>query len=70
MYTYRQVSMRFFRASSSCPAGWFEFGFDEVVLTADIDLLRQAFSGHIALARGDGSELRTTAYGRSEGSTD
>ncbi len=48
-------------------AGWFEFGFDEVVLTADIDLLRQAFAGHLGAARGDGGDLRTSAYGRSEG---
>jgi 4-hydroxy-2-oxoheptanedioate aldolase len=45
-------------------AGWFDFGFDEVVLTADIDLLRQAFAAHVALARGSGSALATTAYGR------
>jgi 4-hydroxy-2-oxoheptanedioate aldolase len=47
-------------------AGWFEFGFDEVVLTADIDLLRQAFAAHLAAARGSGGELLTTAYGRSD----
>ena len=51
-------------------AGWFDFGFDEVVLTADIDLLRQAFAGHLALARGEESKLQTTAYGRSEDPAD
>jgi 4-hydroxy-2-oxoheptanedioate aldolase len=45
--------------------GWLEMGFDEVVLTADIDLLRQAFAGHLAAARDeDGGAAAATAYGR------
>lgn len=31
--------------------GWFEFGMDEVVLTADIELIRSAFQTHVELAR-------------------
>ena len=44
---------------------WFDFGFDEVVITADIDQLRQSFAAHVAAARG---ELASTfaAYGRAD----
>jgi 4-hydroxy-2-oxoheptanedioate aldolase len=45
--------------------GWFEFGFDEVVITADIDQLRQSFAAHLAAARG-GSAAPLAAYGRAE----
>ena len=31
--------------------GWFEFGMDEVVLTADIELIRSAFQSHVETAR-------------------
>jgi len=32
-------------------AGWVEFGMDEVVLTADIELIRSAFQSHVETAR-------------------
>ena len=32
-------------------AGWFEMGFDEVVLTADIELIRSAFQSGVELVR-------------------
>jgi 4-hydroxy-2-oxoheptanedioate aldolase len=35
-------------------AGWFKKGFDEVVLTADIELIRSAFESGVALVRGKG----------------
>jgi 4-hydroxy-2-oxoheptanedioate aldolase len=44
---------------------WFDFGFDEVVITADIDQLRQSFAAHLAAARG-GHAASVTAYGRVE----
>jgi 2-keto-3-deoxy-L-rhamnonate aldolase RhmA len=45
--------------------GWFEFGFDEVVITADIDQLRQSFAAHLAAARGESvAPPQATAYGR------
>ena len=31
--------------------GWFAFGVDEVVLTADIELIRSAFQSHVEIAR-------------------
>jgi 2-keto-3-deoxy-L-rhamnonate aldolase RhmA len=32
-------------------AGWFKMGFDEVVLTADIELIRSAFQSGVELVR-------------------
>jgi len=46
-------------------AAWAARGFDEVVLTADIELLRTAFARGIALARGDAAQgPAANPYGR------
>jgi hypothetical protein len=60
--------MRAVRADQS--AHWLAMGFDELVLTSDIELLRTAFESGVARLRGsDGNELKergATPYGRQD----
>lgn len=43
---------------------WLSAGFDELVLTADVELLRSAFERGVALARGDDPPPEPGPYGR------
>jgi 2-keto-3-deoxy-L-rhamnonate aldolase RhmA len=45
-------------------ARWLDLGFDELVLTADIELLRSAFESGIRALRGEGAGPALEAYGR------
>lgn len=46
-------------------ATWFDLGWDEVVLPADIDLLRGALANQVAVARGAAAPEAPKAYGSS-----
>jgi 2-keto-3-deoxy-L-rhamnonate aldolase RhmA len=46
---------------------WIEVGFDELVLTADIALLRSAFESGVGALRGQAADERLGPYGRREG---